>query len=119
MMNRIITALQQHALHQPQKLAFVGDDAQQKPASLNYSQLLDEVKQTAQQLQQWQVKCIALRAENSLDWVVMDLAAMWSHIVMVPVPTFFTHEQVAHLLKAAEVDFVLAIGRSWASPSHR
>lgn len=104
MMNRIITALQQHALHQPQKLAFVGHDAQQKPASLNYSQLLDEVKQTAQQLQQWQVKCIALRAENSLDWVVMDLAAMWSHIVMVPVPTFFTHEQVAHLLKAAEVD---------------
>lgn len=104
MMNQIITALQQHALHQPQKLAFVGHDAQQKPVSLNYSQLLDEVKQTAQQLQQWQVKCIALRAENSLDWVVMDMAAMWSHIVMVPVPTFFTPEQVAHLLKAAEVD---------------
>lgn len=104
MMNAMITALQQHAQYQPHKLAFVGHNAQHASASLSYSQLFERVKQTADLLQQWQVKSIALRAENSVDWVVMDLAAMWSHIVMVPVPTFFSPEQVSHLLSEAEVD---------------
>lgn len=88
-MNRILAALQQHAQHQPQQIAFVGHNAQQESVSLSYSQLLDQVERTADHLQQLNVNCIALRAENSVDWVVMDLAAMWSHIVMVPVPTFF------------------------------
>ncbi|ENM5729628.1 long-chain fatty acid--CoA ligase [Vibrio mimicus] len=106
-MNRILAALQQHAQYQPQQIAFVGHNAQQESVSLSYSQLLEQVEQTADHLQQLKVNCIALRAENSVDWVVMDLAAMWSHIVMVPVPTFFTPEQVSHLLNEADVDLCM------------
>ncbi|MGL4827853.1 MAG: AMP-binding protein [Vibrio sp.] len=106
-MNAMITALQQHAQYQPHKLAFVGHNAQHASASLSYSQLFEKVKQTAEYLQQWQVKSIALRAENSVDWVVMDLAAMWSHIILVPVPTFFTQEQVSHLLSEADVELCI------------
>ncbi|MGL5653416.1 MAG: AMP-binding protein [Vibrio sp.] len=103
-MNRIIQALHQHAQHQPHQLAFVGDNAARQKVSLSYAQLLDRVQQTVSQLQQLPVDCIALRAENSVDWVVLDLAAMAAHKVMVPVPTFFTAEQVAHLLKQAHVE---------------
>lgn len=106
-MNRILAALQQHALHQPQKMAFVGHNAQQERIALNYSQLLERVELIANQLQRLSANCIALRAQNSVDWVALDLAAMWSHIVMVPVPTFFTSEQVAHLLNEANVELCL------------
>lgn len=67
---------------------FVGHNAQQERIALNYSQLLERVDLIANQLQRLSANCIALRAQNSVDWVALDLAAMWSHIVMVPVPTF-------------------------------
>ncbi|GIC27332.1 Long-chain-fatty-acid--CoA ligase [Vibrio cholerae] len=110
-MNRILAALQQHALHRPQNMAFVGHNAQQERIALNYSQLLERVELIANQLQRLSANCIALRAQNSVDWVALDLAAMWSHIVMVPVPTFFTSEQVAHLLNEANVE--LCLGEKW------
>lgn len=44
-MNRILAALQQHAQHQPQQIAFVGHNAQQESVSLSYSQLLEQVEQ--------------------------------------------------------------------------
>ncbi|WP_033930278.1 AMP-binding protein, partial [Vibrio cholerae] len=116
-MNRILAALQQHALHQPQKMAFVGHNAQQERIALNYSQLLERVELIANQLQRLSANCIALRAQNSADWVALDLAAMWSHIVMVPVPTFFTSEQVAHLLNEANVELCLGDWPELGSPS--
>ncbi|EOW9101147.1 AMP-dependent synthetase/ligase [Vibrio cholerae] len=116
-MNRILAALQQHALHQPQNMAFVGHNAQQERIALNYSQLLERVELIANQLQRLSANGIALRAQNSVDWVALDLAAMWSHIVMVPVPTFFTSEQVAHLLNEANVELCLGDWPELGSPS--
>lgn len=45
---------------------------------------------------------------NSPAWVVADLAAAQSGVVHVPLPAFFTPAQVAHALRSAGVDTVLA-----------
>ncbi|MEX0943783.1 MAG: AMP-binding protein, partial [Pseudomonadales bacterium] len=53
------------------------------------------------------VKSVAYRIENGLDWVVCDLAIMKAGIHAVPVPTFFSGQQVKHVLKDASADLYL------------
>jgi long-subunit acyl-CoA synthetase (AMP-forming) len=54
--------------------------------------------------------------DNSSAWVAADLAAMQAGVVHVPLPLFFTAEQIAHVLRAAGVDTVLthpALAARW------
>ena len=102
-MNRILSALHQHAQQKPDSIAFIGHNAKQEKIALSYQQLLEKVEATARTLRQWQVQRIALKAENSLDWVIIDLAAMHAKIVLVPVPTFFSKAQVEHLERQAKL----------------
>ena len=51
---------------------------------------------------------LATLMDNSPAWVVADLAAAAAQVVHVPLPTFFTTEQIAHALHAAGVDMLLA-----------
>ncbi|MHC6530032.1 AMP-binding protein [Vibrio proteolyticus] len=106
-MNAILNALAHHARQTPEKLAFFGHDAQQNPHSLTYQQLAEQVDWVAEQLRRLAPQCIALRAENSLDWVVVDLAAMQAGIAIVPVPTFFSDTQTQHTLLASGADLLI------------
>lgn len=49
---------------------------------------------------------IGLLAENSPEWVVADLAALFSASVEVPVPTAFAADQAASLLDTADICLV-------------
>jgi hypothetical protein len=51
---------------------------------------------------------LATLMDNSPAWVVADRAAAAAQRVHVPLPAFFTSEQIAHALAAAGVDTVLA-----------
>ncbi|MBY7666389.1 AMP-binding protein [Vibrio anguillarum] len=121
-MNRILSALHQHAQQKPDSIAFIGHNAKQEKIALSYQQLLEKVEDTARTLRQWQVQRIALKAENSLDWVIIDLAAMHAKIVLVPVPTFFSKAQVEHLLYESGVDVCLGdwptLGEPFSTLSH-
>jgi long-subunit acyl-CoA synthetase (AMP-forming) len=48
-----------------------------------------------------------LIADNGPDWVVADLAAQKAGVVLVPLPAFFTAEQLAHAVAASGMDSVL------------
>ena len=50
------------------------------------------------------VRVLATRADNGPDLVVADLAAWTAGVVHVPLPSFFTDAQVAHVLQAAGAD---------------
>lgn len=54
------------------------------------------------------VRVLATLLDNSVAWVVADLAAARAGIVHVPLPAFFTPAQLAHAVQAAGVDAVLA-----------
>ncbi|HET8748873.1 MAG TPA: AMP-binding protein [Ramlibacter sp.] len=53
-------------------------------------------------------RVLATWMDNGPAWVVADLAAHAAGIVHVPLPVFFTPQQVAHVLQAAGVDTLLA-----------
>ena len=60
---------------------------------------------------------LATLMDNGAAWVVADLAAAAAGIVHVPLPVFFTPEQIGHALRAAGADTLLtlpALAARWA-----
>ncbi|MCV5991085.1 AMP-binding protein, partial [Escherichia coli] len=76
----------------PDRVALVGYEANQT-VELTYSELLNKIELVAAELIAQNIKALALRAENSIDWAIVDLAAMAADIVVVPIPTFFSDAQ--------------------------
>ncbi|MCL9781991.1 AMP-binding protein [Vibrio sp. S4M6] len=114
-MNQILEALDRQAMNNPQQLAFVGQSHQGSYCSISYQDLKNEVEAIANVFRSMKMRCIALRAENSVDWVVIDLAAMKAQVSIVPVPTFFSEQQVAHTLKETQADYLIG---DWESDNH-
>ena len=75
---------------------------------ISYSTLSDEIDSIISFLQEQQVTCIAIYLSNSPAWIAFDLAAMFSGIVTVPIPHFFSTNQIEHLLQNASVDAIIS-----------
>lgn len=54
------------------------------------------------------VSALAIALDNGVDWVLWDLAALKAGIPCVPLPPFFTPEQVFHVLHSAGVSHILS-----------
>ena len=52
---------------------------------------------------------IASRLDNGGDWVVLDLAIRMLGLVHVPLPTFFSEDQIAHALRDSGADALVCI----------
>lgn len=102
-MSRILDALARHAAITPRALAL--RDAE---GSLDYAGLQGAVHALAEQLASLRPRVIGLLSDNGIDWAVADLAALAAGIPCVPLPTFFTPAQRAHVLASAGVDLLLA-----------
>ncbi|RLA41225.1 MAG: hypothetical protein DRR06_16265 [Gammaproteobacteria bacterium] len=76
--------------------------------ALAYSALADGVSALAIWLQDQQVAVVALRAGNSIDWVLVDLACQVAGLMCLPLPEFFSDEQSQHCLQAANADLLLS-----------
>ena len=75
--------------------------------SWTYEQLEDETLALVCLLQMQGTRVLATLLDNSAAWVIADRAAARAPVVHVPLPVFFTAEQIAHALGAAGVDTVL------------
>ncbi|MDR0780875.1 MAG: AMP-binding protein [Pseudomonadales bacterium] len=75
---------------------------------LGGSALATEVKFLAGRLRERQVRRLALWADNSLAWVIADLACQLLELPLLPLPPFFTAEQCAHVLRESGIDAVLS-----------
>lgn len=53
-------------------------------------------------------RCVGILADNGPEWILADLAATLSGVAVVPLPLFFTPAQIAHAIRTAGVDTVLA-----------
>lgn len=82
---------------------------------LSYQALWQAVNQAGEQLKALGVRRLALKADNSIDWAIADLAAMAAGVVMVPVPQFFSAAQMKHLLDSAGID---ALWGDWPDDQH-
>ncbi len=105
MRSQIIKHLFRFAEQMPGKDALHGFDSESGQSfTVSYGQLAEEVMLAATQLNQLGAQHIALRADNGIQWAIADLAAMAADKVLIPVPAFFSEQQVQHMLSEASVD---------------
>ena len=63
--------------------------------------------EVAQQLQATPYKVVAFYADNSPDWVIVDLACRMADVTLLPLPAFFSDQQLRHAIKQAGVTAIL------------
>lgn len=76
--------------------------------SLTGPQLLAAVEKMARQLADSSVRVLAIAADNSADWIIADLAAQCAGVPAVPLPLFFSADQIAHVLADSGADAIAA-----------
>lgn len=86
-------------------------------AAQSWRQLGDEVTATAAALRRLGVRAgdrVATVAENSVEWVLLDLAAACLHAVHVPLHTALSPEQTAEQIRQVQATLVLVGGETQA-----
>jgi long-chain acyl-CoA synthetase len=71
------------------------------------AQLIERVERVRVYLSQNGISRVGLLADNSVDWVVFDIACQAEGICLVPIPTFFSHRQIDYLLRSASVEYLV------------
>jgi len=103
-MSRVLAALREHASRTPDAPAVEAVD----PAhSLTYAGLAVAIDQLAASLQSSGVRVAAVLADNTPAWCVADLALIAAGVPSVPVPHFFSPQQIKHLFLRAGVNVLL------------
>lgn len=98
----LFSALKTASVINSQHIAIDGDSA-----SVTYGELFEKVDRLATALKSYQVRSVALLADNSADWIAIDLACLSLNICCIPLPTFFSATQIRHTLTVAGVDAIV------------
>lgn len=102
--------LQRQALAHPSRTALKGPDSE-----ISYSQMMQAAEALADQLRRLGVERVGLVGDNSLAWILADLACLLAEVVCVPVPVFFSKSQTSHLIERASLDCLLSDERGTGS----
>ena len=105
MTNAILEALQSHAVRSPDIVALRGDTGE-----TTYGELWQRVREVSAWLRGQGIRTAGLAGENSMEWIVADLAAWHAGIALVPIPSFFSSAQISHVLRSAALRCVIACG---------
>jgi len=76
--------------------------------ALDGAALAAAVRTTAAGLVAAGCRTLALHLDNGPDWIIADLACRAAGVCLVPLPTFFTAEQIAHVLRTVPVDTIVS-----------
>lgn len=101
-MNNIFDELDKIWLPWPEKVLL-----QSGEKTLSYLECKHEVETFVKQLIHWQAKSVALQADNCMQWVVVDLACQQLGIALLPLPGFFSAEQIQHSVQTCACDLLL------------
>lgn len=74
----------------------------------SYAQLLEQAGETARWLEQQNIQVLALLADNSPGWLLVDLACQMAGVCFLPLPHFFSNAQIRHCLKQTGCRHVLS-----------
>ena len=94
--NAIIDALFRHGNDQPDAPALAG--------AYSYKELAAAIESLWLQLRAAPTKVIALALDNSPLWAVLDLVGMHAGKPVIPLPSFFSANQIAHIILDAGID---------------
>jgi len=94
--------LKRQVLAHPSRIALRGPEAE-----FSYKQMMQAAEAVAEQLSARVIKRAGVCGDNTIAWVLADLACLLAGVVCVPVPVFFSESQVAHLIEHAGLDSLL------------
>lgn len=101
-MNSILAKITQLEKTSPDKTAIIGSTYQ-----LSYRELKTAIGDTADKLINQCDGVIGLLMDNCPAWAVIDLACQASQTTLVPLPPFYTDEQIQHVIKDAGIQWIL------------
>lgn len=101
MMNNLFDAISTYAKQDPIREAIVSANR-----TVSYAELNIQVDQLSAELIQMKIQRLSIWGVNSVDWILIDLAARKAGITVIPIPLFFTRDQVKHLLQDSQVDTI-------------
>lgn len=96
--------LERQAETHPSRVALQGPDS-----AFTYAQMMQAARALADQLSRLGVRRAGLCGDNSVAWVLADLACLLADVVCVPVPVFFSKSQASHLIERAGLDGLLSV----------
>src|SRR5664279_4605195 len=77
-------------------------------SSMSYAELAFAVELAAHKLKQASPKVLGLAMDNDPAWAVIDLAATSLGLPVVPLPHFFSAEQIIHAVVDAGINVVVS-----------
>ncbi|HEY8941872.1 MAG TPA: AMP-binding protein [Cellvibrio sp.] len=104
-MNNFFEIIELHAQQHPNEIALISDDLQ-----LSYSDLVKKVDILANWLLEAGIGRAGLWGENSIEWIIADLAAWKARISLVPLPRFFSVNQLQHVIHQSDLACMLVVG---------
>ncbi|TMS41347.1 AMP-binding protein [Acinetobacter lwoffii] len=111
MMTALFERINLQARQYPQREAVVTAQA-----TLSYAELQQRVELLSASFKQLNLRHLALWGINSIDWIVVDLAAQKAGMTVIPVPLFFTAAQVRHLLSDSRTELLCILDESFSAP---
>src|SRR3989338_9165910 len=78
-----------------------------KQHALTYRELAAAIERFGAQLRASPARTIALALDNSPLWAVLDLAGLHAGKPVIPLPFFFSAEQIVHSIRDAGIDCIL------------
>lgn len=102
---QLIRTIEEHARKKPQSPA-LGDGAR----TLTYAELSGAIRRAAERLKQSQCSRLAIAGDNSIEWIISDLAALSLSLPVIPLPPFFTKEQRQSVLQSSGTTHITSGG---------
>jgi long-chain acyl-CoA synthetase len=101
-MSQLFEAIESNARSRGNSIAIQGHALQ-----ISYGNLSRQVRSLAERMAIAGPKTVGILADNSLDWILADLAATLLGVPVVPLPTFFSSLQIQRAIEQAGVDLLL------------
>ena len=102
-MSKLLHAIDEQTNKRPNDIAL-----QDHSRNLSYLELETLSKEWADIFKLHRIKKVGIYAYNSIDWVVCQLAAYRAGAAVIPIPPFFSKDQIEHLFSSTKPDFVFA-----------
>ncbi len=97
-MSEIWQRIQYQAQTTPEDIVIVSHENR-----YSWQQLQRAIDELARELKQFGTSRLALLLDNSFEWIVVDLACQLVGIVFVPLPGFFSDDQLLHVIDESGV----------------
>jgi len=93
-MSALWEAICLYAKTKPNESAVIGHDE-----TLTWSALKQRINSFSDELDSFSGQVLALYADNSPDWIAIDIACHIANITLLPLPRFFSKQQLTHAIK--------------------